>query len=62
MIPPLLVILNKQNLAQDLLKENLELEFAIGMRYGNPSIEKGLEELRENIVNKIIILPMYPHY
>ena len=61
---PLLVILNKQkNLAQDLLKkENLELEFAIGMRYGNPSIEKGLEELREKHCNKIIILPMYPHY
>ena len=57
---PLLVILNKQKLTQDLLgKENLELEFAVGMRYGNPSIEKGLEELRENC-NKIIVLPMYP--
>ena len=61
---PLLVILNKQKkLTQDLLgKENLELEFAVGMRYGNPSIEKGLEELREKNCNKIIVLPMYPHY
>ena len=61
---PLLVILNKQKkLTQDLLgKENLELEFAVGMRYGNPSIEKGLEELRENKCNKIIVLPMSPHY
>ena len=54
---PLLVILNKQKkLTQDLLgKENLELEFAVGMRYGNPSIEKGLEELREKNCNKIIV-------
>jgi len=61
---PLLVILNKQKqLTQDLLgKENLEIEFAIGMRYGNPSIDKGLEELREKNCNKIIVLPMYPHY
>ena len=61
---PLLVILNKQKkLTQDLLgKENLEIEFAVGMRYGNPSIEKGLEELREKNCNKIIVLPMYPHY
>lgn len=61
---PLLVILNKQKkLTQDLLgKENLELEFVVGMRYGNPSIEKGLEELREKNCNKIIVLPMYPHY
>ena len=61
---PLLIILNKQKkLTQDLLeKENLKLEFAVGMRYGNPSIEKGLEELREKNCNKIIVLPMYPHY
>ena len=61
---PLLVILNKQKqLTQELLgKENLEIEFTIGMRYGNPSIKKGLEELREKNCNKIIVLPMYPHY
>ncbi|MDA7564053.1 ferrochelatase [Pelagibacteraceae bacterium] len=61
---PLLVILNKQKkLTEDLLKkENLEIEFAIGMRYGNPSIEKGLDELRQKHCNKIIVLPMYPHY
>ena len=61
---PLLVILNKQKkLTEELLKkENLEIEFAIGMRYGNPSIEKGLDELRQKHCNKIIVLPMYPHY
>ena len=61
---PLLVILNKQKkLTQDLLgKENLELEFAVGMRYGNPRTDKGLEVLREKNCNKIIVLPMYPHY
>tara|TARA_A100001011_G_scaffold179727_1_gene188589 strand:+ start:3787 stop:4809 length:1023 start_codon:yes stop_codon:yes gene_type:complete len=61
---PLLVILNKQKkLTQELLKnKNLEIEFAIGMRYGNPNIEKGLDELRSKHCNKIIVLPMYPHY
>ena len=61
---PLLVILEKQKkLAEEMLKaEGLELEFAIGMRYGNPSIESGLDQLRQKHCNKIVILPMYPHY
>lgn len=35
---------------------------SIGMRYQSPSIEKGLEELREAKVNKIIVLPLFPQY
>ena len=32
------------------------------MRYGNPSIEKGLRRIKRKNCNKIIVLPMYPHY
>lgn len=35
---------------------------ALGMRYGNPSIEAGLEELRAKKCRKIVVLPAYPQY
>ncbi len=38
------------------------LVFAWGMRYGNPSIASALEELLEQGVRKLLILPMYPQY
>ena len=35
---------------------------AMGMRYQNPSIEKGLEELMHAKVKKIIVVPLFPQY
>lgn len=35
---------------------------AMAMRYQNPSIEKGLEELRKAKVKKIIVVPLFPQY
>lgn len=35
---------------------------ALGMRYGNPSIEAGLEELHAAGCKKILVLPAYPQY
>jgi ferrochelatase len=35
---------------------------AMAMRYQNPSIEKGLEELMKANVKKIIVLPLFPQY
>jgi ferrochelatase len=35
---------------------------AIGMRYGNPSIAEGLEQLRQANAQRILILPLYPQY
>jgi ferrochelatase len=37
---------------------------ALGMRYGNPSIEAGLEELcRENpAITEVVVVPLYPQY
>lgn len=32
------------------------------MRYGNPSISKGLNNLRNQNCDRIIILPLYPQY
>jgi len=35
---------------------------ALGMRYGNPSIEAGLEELHAAGCKKVLVLPAYPQY
>lgn len=40
--------------------ENTEVVMA--MRYGNPSIEAGLEELREKGFTRIVVFPLYPQY
>lgn len=39
-----------------------KITVAIGMNYGNPSIEEGLEKLRQNKIDKIIVLPLFPQY
>ncbi|ALG66565.1 ferrochelatase [Beggiatoa leptomitoformis] len=35
---------------------------AMGMRYGNPSIAAGLEQLRQAQAQRILCLPLYPQY
>ena len=37
-----------------------KVEFA--MRYGNPSIRYGLESLKQQGVEELLLLPMFPHY
>lgn len=47
------------------LREKLKTRFhavEIGMNYGNPSIKAGLESLRKQQVDKIIVLPLYPQF
>ncbi len=39
-----------------------EFEFEFAMRYGNPSIRSGLENLRSRGVDELLLLPMFPHY
>ena len=61
---PLLLYTKKQ---KNLIKEKLEkkysnLVFDIGMRYGNPSITEGLNNLRKQNCDRIIVLPLYPQY
>ncbi len=35
---------------------------ALGMRYGNPSIAKALEELRQHDIGRLLVIPLYPQY
>lgn len=54
---PLLV--NTHALANK-LQERLATSVAVGMRYGNPSIEEGLESLKS--CQQIVIVPLFPQY
>ncbi|MEC7921498.1 MAG: ferrochelatase [Chloroflexota bacterium] len=56
---PLLV--NTIKFAEKLKKytnENVE----IGMRYGNPSIEKAIKKFKENEIDKLFLVSMFPQY
>ncbi len=58
---PLLVISKQQQQAlQSKLGDEVMVELA--MTYGNPSIEQGLNNLREQGCNRLFILPLYPQY
>ncbi|MFK7859993.1 MAG: ferrochelatase [Granulosicoccus sp.] len=38
------------------------VKIALGMRYGEPSIDSAISELEEANVRRMIVLPMYPQY
>ncbi|RYY73636.1 MAG: ferrochelatase [Gammaproteobacteria bacterium] len=58
---PLLAISQRQAAAvQKSLGETALVK--LGMRYGNPSIPKALQEFKQAGVRKIIVLPLYPQY
>jgi ferrochelatase len=62
---PLLV--HSQALAQALqrrLAERFEDRVVVGlaMRYGRPSIDTALEQLREHNVRRLLVLPLYPQF
>jgi ferrochelatase len=58
---PLLVYTrNLAKAVQAQVGEEYHVEF--GMRYGQPSIEKGLEALRKARTKDITVLPLYPQY
>lgn len=44
------------------LKKKISIPVEIGMTYGNPSIEAGLEALKAQGCNDITVLPLYPQY
>lgn len=62
---PLLVISREQEAA---LREQLQQRYQgnvcveLAMRYGKPSIASGLQSLREQGANRILVLPLYPQY
>ena len=62
---PLLVHTRKQSqlLAEQLAAaglENLVVDFA--MRYGNPSVDRVLRGMREQGVERLLVVPLYPQY
>jgi len=62
---PLLATSKKQVAAiQTFLDQHTTEKFHVelAMRYGNPSIQSGLETLQRANIKKIIILPLYPQY
>jgi protoporphyrin/coproporphyrin ferrochelatase len=57
---PLIAI--SEDFAEALAKELPDMRIEIGMAYGNPSIEAGIDRLIEKGVDRIIIAPMFPQY
>lgn len=44
------------------LEHEVDLPIAVAMRYGNPTPEAALKELKKHNINELLIAPMYPHY
>jgi protoporphyrin/coproporphyrin ferrochelatase len=62
---PLMVISRQQGLAlQAALKDSGHdgHKVEVAMRYGEPSITRGLQSLRASGAERILVLPMYPQY
>lgn len=58
---PLLAVGRKQAAAlQASLGQEVIVELA--MRYGQPSIQNGMERLRQQGIDKLLVLPLYPQY
>lgn len=62
--PLLLTIRNlAEGIYQSLLSlNNLPIKVAAGMRYGSPSITDGLQSLREQGAERILVFPLFPQY
>ncbi|NOH72490.1 ferrochelatase [Vibrio pectenicida] len=56
---PLLVYAKKQ---AEKLKQQIDIPVELGMTYGNPSLQVGLENLILSGVEEVIVLPLYPQY
>ena len=61
---PLLDISYKQlgGIKKILSSTHPNIEFALGMRYGNPSIDSALKDLQSRQVRRLLVLPLYPQY
>ncbi len=55
-----LIVLSQE--LQKLVQAGVDVPVSLGMRYGNPSIEAGVQELLDQGVNNIFLIPLYPHY
>ena len=56
---PLIVISQR---FKDKVKARVSIPVALGMRYGSMTIKEGMEQLRAEGVNEVLLIPLYPHY
>ena len=47
---------------QQKLQDRIDAPVALAMRYGHPSIQQGLQELLDRRVNRLLLVPLFPHY
>ena len=57
---PLRVYTQRMADALELSLDDIRCE--VGMRYGNPSIRSGLEKLREDGIEELLLAPLFPHH
>ena len=55
-----LIVLSKRLIQK--MESQVQLPLALGMRYGNPSIQSGLQELAEKGVTEVLLVPLYPQF
>ena len=55
-----LIVLSKRLLQK--MEAKVQLPLALGMRYGKPSIQSGLQELADKGVTEVLLLPLYPQF
>ncbi|MDH0658472.1 MULTISPECIES: ferrochelatase [unclassified Empedobacter] len=47
---------------RDMVQKQMDIPVVLAMRYKNPSIEAGLQELYDKGVRDILVVPLYPQY
>lgn len=55
-----LIVLSRR--LQEKVQEMVSLPVALAMRYGNPSLKSGLEELKQKGVTEVLLIPLYPQF
>lgn len=55
-----LIVLSER--LQEKVQQKVSVPVGLAMRYGNPSIEKGMKELVDQGVTEILLVPLYPQF
>ena len=55
-----LIVISKR--LKEKISKKLHIPVALGMRYGTMSIKKAIQELVNQNVEEILLIPLYPHY
>lgn len=55
-----LIVLSER--LQEKIQRKEDIPVALAMRYGNPSIKSGLQELKDKGVTDVLLVPLYPQF